>query len=140
MTTAKPTIRDAMKTPMIPPVYAEDAEDKKTKGQDSKDRTGWGRRFTSIPAVDYISLHHLCLRLQNLTRSFCRRFVSVKALQERTNKPAALSILTSHSEADLQILGSELVLAVAVIAAFVVLADVQYGQLVVGALVRQDVL
>lgn len=41
MTTAEPTIREAMKTPMIPPVYAEDAED---RNKTRKKRTGFKRK------------------------------------------------------------------------------------------------
>lgn len=48
--------------------------------------------------------------------------------------------LTRHSEVDFQLADSEWVLAAAEVDAFVVLADVEYGQLEDGAFHRQDVL
>ena len=55
-------------------------------------------------------------------------------------KQTAVSKLTLHSEVDLQLAHGEGVLAAAEVHAFVVLADVVYGQLQDGAFLRQDVL
>lgn len=61
-------------------------------------------------------------------------------LYHRSPSPSSHPKLTPHSEVDFQLADGEGVLAAAEVDAFVILADVEYGQLEDGAFLRQRVL
>lgn len=61
-------------------------------------------------------------------------------LYHRSPSPSSHPKLTPHSEVDFQLADGEGVLAAAEVDAFVILADVEYGQLEDRAFLRQDIL